>query len=141
MAQAVTYAVKSATFKSTSITDIESVENSVSGSPVVLSTDASTGFANGLHMDMIQGGITISSSNTALENEANFAVGATGSLVLTFGKREQGKGFVSGQDKTATFPAATVTDQRNSAGSTGKGSFTLTLTAVSDSSNALVTYA
>lgn len=124
MAQNISYIAIAAAFtpsggSSTPITDLEHVDYGESGQEVDMTTDASI-TVNGMFLDSIKGEITVQTSDlTLLEASNAFVMGTTGSLLITYGKRQKGVGIISGSNRTLTCANAQVRSITPGAGATG----------------------
>lgn len=111
------YRLKSATFAATAILGCTDFSIKDGGSASDLSTDASPTIT-AVFVDQIVTEITISSTDVARASATH--PGDTGSLVLVFQLRAEGKGAAAG-DKTATMATATLIDVGAKAGTNGIG--------------------
>ena len=124
MTQNISYIAIAAAFtpiggSSTPITDLEHVDYSEAGQEVDMTTDAAIA-VNGMYLDSIKGEVTVQTSDlTLLEASTAFALGTTGSLVITYGKRQKGVGIISGSNRTLTLASAQVRGISPGAGATG----------------------
>ena len=121
MAAAATYIIKSATFKGTSIDGLEDASWANEADEVLHNTDGQTTVSTSF-LDNIRGQVTVLSRNAGLSGTANFQLAQKGQLVIVMQKRADGKGAVSGQDKTLTVPEAMVIDLSGNAPNSDRGS-------------------
>jgi len=124
MAASDTYIIKTVTFKGTAITGLQDVQFGNEADVVSHNSDGQVTVA-AVFLDNLKGSCRVSSTNTGLASTANFAMGATGSLVMTFQKRAAGKGAVAGQDKVLTAAAAFVIRNSGNGPHADRGSFDL----------------
>lgn len=119
------YRAKSATFASVSLTPIQQISVKEGGQTTDLTGDAAAAVA-AVFVDQIASDVTVESSDIALGNNASVEVGDTGSLVVIYEQRADGKGAAASPNKTLTFANAVLVGKDFSAGTDGKGSFTAT---------------
>lgn len=118
------------------ITDLVDADDGESGSPTDLVTDGAA-TVNGMFVDAIKGTITIISKDLSHTTNAGAVIGATGSLVIGYGLRTIGKGFVSGNTLSVTYANAQVRDIRRRASATGDGMFEIVFGAFDPSGSAV----
>lgn len=124
MAASATYILKSLTFKGTAIDGLQEIQFGQDGDVVSHNSDGQITIS-ATFIDNIKGSVRVSSTNTGLASNANFDIGAFGSLVAVFQNRTNGKGAVAGQDKTLTAAESTVVRPGGSAPHADRGTFDL----------------
>lgn len=123
-----TFVAKSAVFASVNLTDLLDLADGETGNPVELTTDnAQT--VNGHYVDSIKGSIQVTVSDNELRTNAAIFIGKTGSLVVAYGRRSQGKGFVSAHTHSVTYANSQLVGIQQQAGVTGHGNLVLTFVA------------
>jgi hypothetical protein len=138
---------KTAAFTANSVTanltDLLGLTDGEGGDAMNLTTDnAQT--VNAMFVDSIQGQIVVTCSDIELtkgSGAAALVIGATGSLVIAYARRTQGKGFVSGHTMTITYANAQLRGIQREAGVTGTGKLTLTFGAYDPAGSAVQTAA
>lgn len=133
MTQAVTWGIKSASFTPAggslvNITDLTDIRFRDSINLQELLTDNNTN----VNLIFGTGGkteLTLTSSDTSLAWGTTTPPGTAGSLVLVFGKRAAGKGYVSAADKTLTAANAVIGERTGAAATAAAGSVEFNFTA------------
>lgn len=126
MAAATTWGIISATFTPTAgvletfsdLTDI-SFKNSIQLQELLTDNNINVNFVFGT------GGkteVTLKSTDTSIAWRSTSPPGTPGILVLVFGKRAAGKGYVSAGNKTFTANNAVIGEQSGAAGASSAGS-------------------
>jgi hypothetical protein len=141
MSSARTHLAKTAAFTPAggslwSMTDLVDIDDGENGSAVDLVTDASQ-TVNGMFVDAIKGEITVVCKDLAHTINAGCAIGATGSLVVAYGLRTIGKGFVSGNTLSVTYANAQLRDIRRRGSVTGDGTISFVFGAFDPSGTAV----
>jgi hypothetical protein len=134
---ATTYILQSATFKSTSITDVTAATIDESSSPSTISTDGSRN-VNLVVVDNKTVSITVESTNQALGNTANFRVGQAGQLVLVTKLRSAGDGVST--SLTITVPECVLVSNSSGDPTQAAGTFTMSFQAYDSANDGLISY-
>lgn len=126
---ALTSIAKSATFTPSggsawNFTDLMDLDDGESASTVDVTTDNAV-TVNGMFVDSIKGDISITCSDFEHTTNAGAVIGSTGSLVVRYDRRAQGKGAVSSHTLSVTYANAQVRDIKRRAGVTGTGTITV----------------
>lgn len=124
-------------------TDLQSISDGEGGSQVKLTSDQAQ-TVNGSFVDSIEGSIEIVVADPEIiagAGAAALVIGATGSLVVAYARRAQGKGQVSGHTLTVTYSNAQLINVRREGGVTGMGRMTLSFSAYDPAGTAIATKA
>lgn len=145
MASARTHLAKTAQFtpaggSAWNITDLADLDDGESANAVNLVTDAAA-TVNGMFVDAIVGEISIIAKDLAHSINAGAAIGATGALVIAYGLRTIGKGFVTSNALTVTYANAQLRNIRRRASVTGDATFEITFGAFDPSGSSVKTAA
>lgn len=134
-----TSVAKSAVFAAYTMTDLLDISDGEGGNPVEMTTDNAV-TVNAHFVDSIKGQIQITLSDPEQTTNAVMFVGKTGSLVVAYQQRTQGKGFVSAHTLTITYANAQLINIQRQAGVTGTGTLVLTFVAYDPAGSAVATY-
>ena len=135
-----TSVAKSAVFAGWTMTDIVDISDGEGGSPVEMTTDNSL-TVNAMFVDSIKGTIQITLSDPEQSTNASCVTAKTGSLVVAYQQRTQGKGFVAAHTLSVTYANAQLQTIQRHAAVTGTGTLVLTFTAYDPAGAAVSTIA
>jgi len=122
MAAANAFRAKSVSFGGTAILGVTDVNTGESGNATDLMTDGSS-VVTAIFVDSIAGTVTV--TTTDFTRAKAITIGQTGSLVVTYEIRAEGKNAGTG-NAVATYANAVVTDNNPQAGTNGNGAATIT---------------
>lgn len=119
MADVASYRAKTASFASVSLLPLLSVSVDESGQATGLDADANA-YSQATFVDGIAHTVDVTVSDVALIQNTALEIGDTGSLVVTFEKRADGRGAAStSPNKIGTWANAVLVSKRTQAGAGG----------------------
>ncbi len=137
MTAANAYRAKSCNFASSAKLGVISIETTINGNTTDLNTDAALS-VTAVFVDALVADVTV--GVTAIDGTTGLTPGDTGSLVVVFEKRAEGRSPAGSGNLTATFANAVVTSVKSDGPAAGHGSATVTWRCSNPSSGSPVSW-